>query len=316
MATIIFNLLGACVLFGLIWLASTEVIESVTRISLKAKVPPFMISFIFLGLLTSTTEISLAFNSHLNGVPEIAAGNLLGGIIVMFLLVIPVLAIFGGGVSVNNNYTRGELLFTLAMVTLPAGVYIDGKVSQLESFILLLAYSIPVALLLIRHRNAPAKRGRIANKIKNARIGTEVVKIIVAGAVLMFAADTLVGIVDSSAEVLGVSPFLLSLLSLSIGTNLPELVLVARAVMAGQKDIAIANYIGSALVNTLILGVLTFLNLDKPITTDFTKIFVFTVGGIILFFVFISTRKELSRSEGLILCCIYLSFVLSEILTS
>lgn len=311
---ILSNLGVAAILFVFIWIASSGIIGGVTKLSLKAKLPPFLVSFVLLGLLTSSTEISLAINSHINGLPEVSVGNLIGGIIVIFLLVIPVLAVFGNGIGTENNYSKLELLFTLAMITLPALFLFDGIISASESTLLIAGYLIPVIILVIRHHGVPKKKGRKPNSIKNTNISRELFKIVIAGGTLLFASDRLIDVVVSSANEMSISPFLISLLTLSIGTNLPEIVLVIRAVLSGQKDIALGNYIGSALANLFILGVLASVNTNMPITANFTKILFFTVIGIALFFIFINTKKQLSRKEGLVLLGIYAIFVATELI--
>lgn len=301
-------------LFVALWVSSSVIIKSVTKLSVKAKLPTFLVSFFLLGFLTSISEISVAISSYLDGVPQISAGNLLGGIIVMFLLVLPLLAILGNGISAESNYKPHELFITLTVLVLPALLFLDKQITPSEGYFLLGSYLIPVIILVAKNSDLPVKKGRIPNAVKSTNILLEIAKIVLGGVVLLYAADHLVDLLVISAQVLGVTPFILSLLTLSLGTNLPEIILVIKAVLTGNKEVALGNYIGSALMNLLILSFLAIANGGLSISADFTKIFIFTSIGLVLFFSFITSKNVLTRKEGILLLLLYVAFLWTELL--
>ncbi|WKZ24041.1 MAG: hypothetical protein QY312_00305 [Candidatus Dojkabacteria bacterium] len=301
-------------LFVALWVSSSVIIKSVTKLSVKAKLPTFLVSFFLLGFLTSISEISVAISSYLDGVPQISAGNLLGGIIVMFLLVLPLLAILGNGISAESNYKPHELFITLTVLVLPALLFLDKQITPSEGYFLLGSYLIPVIILVAKNSDLPAKKGRIPNAVKSTNILLEIAKIVLGGVVLLYAADHLVDLLVISAQVLGITPFILSLLTLSLGTNLPEIILVIKAVLTGNKEVALGNYIGSALMNLLILSFLAIANGGLSISADFTKIFIFTSIGLVLFFSFITSKNVLTRKEGILLLLLYVAFLWTELL--
>ncbi|MDD5470069.1 MAG: hypothetical protein PHO92_04715, partial [Candidatus Peribacteraceae bacterium] len=84
--------LHLCLLFlaaAVIWLLSGMLINATDRVARRYKRPGFAVAFFVLGFLTSIGEMSVAFNSTMQGVPQVSAGNLIGGSIVMFFLIIP-----------------------------------------------------------------------------------------------------------------------------------------------------------------------------------------------------------------------------------
>ncbi|HOY46808.1 MAG TPA: hypothetical protein PKU95_04215, partial [Candidatus Dojkabacteria bacterium] len=87
------NLLIAIFSFLGIYLGSELVVHAVLKISRRLHTSSFLVSFLLLGLISSLTEVSVAFNSYINQELEISVGNLLGAIVVLFFLVVPFLAI-------------------------------------------------------------------------------------------------------------------------------------------------------------------------------------------------------------------------------
>jgi cation:H+ antiporter len=115
------------------------------------------------------------------------------------------------------------------------------------------------------------------------------------------------------ADVFKISPFVISLIVLSIGTNLPELSLAIRSVLSGNKDVAFGDYLGSASANTLLFGIFTLLN-NGPVKEDNSQltIFVFIAGGLTLFYFFARSKNTISRAEGVIMLSAYILFIVLE----
>ncbi len=79
----------------MIWFGAGLIVTAASKFSQKLKLSPFAFSFVFLGILTSTPEFSVGLQAIADHDAEIFVGNLLGGIVVLFLVVIPMLAVFG-----------------------------------------------------------------------------------------------------------------------------------------------------------------------------------------------------------------------------
>ena len=78
-----------------IWFFGGKLVDSVSRISRKMNQSGFTTALFILGLLTSVSEISVMINSSISGTPQVSAGNVTGASIMLFLCIIPFLAIFG-----------------------------------------------------------------------------------------------------------------------------------------------------------------------------------------------------------------------------
>jgi cation:H+ antiporter len=297
----------------LIAIGSNLIVNTISELARRIKISPFILSFVILGALTSVTEMSVALNSYINKTPEVSVGNLLGGIVVMFLFVIPVLAITGNGIKLGHQYNRISLFVTLGSFVLPAIFFLDSYLQFREAIFLLAVYVLSVLLLFIGHKNhshIPVKK-----KLDKWYLFVGFFKVIIGGILLLLACDTLINEVLKIANSVGTSPFIISFLALSVGTNLPELSLVIRSVINGKKDIAFGNYLGSAAFNLVILAALAIANNRILVDANFLSILIFTIIGLGLFYIFILTKNNLSRREGLIILSVYIVFLAFEIFT-
>ena len=83
---------------------------------------------------------------------------------------------------------------------------------------------------------------------------TETVLLLLAGfALLMVGGELLVRGASRLAEELGLSPMLVGLVIVGLGTSTPELAASVQAALAGSPGIAIGNIVGSNLANTLLI---------------------------------------------------------------
>src|SRR3989338_7653254 len=92
-----------------LWLGSGLIVYSLDNIARRLEISAFAVSFFVLGFLTSLPEIAVGINAILDKTPEIFVGNLLGGQIIIFLLIIPMLAILGNGVILSHQLTASKL---------------------------------------------------------------------------------------------------------------------------------------------------------------------------------------------------------------
>lgn len=307
------HLLIYSVSFLLIWQGSGMIIQSVHAFSRKLKFSPFAVSFILLGLLTSVPEFSVGLQSVSERNPEIFIGNLIGGITVLFLFIIPLLAIFGKGISLKHELDVKTLAATLGVILAPSALILDGYVSNIEGFVMICLY---ITLLLIIER----KHG-IFDKENAKLLSTKVyspkdfLKLIF-GIGLVFVSSTL--IVEKTlffAELINIPAFYISLIVISLGTNLPEISIAIRAVISGKRDIAMGDYMGSAAANTLFFGVFTILSHGEVLTVgNYLTTFMFISTALFLFFVFSATKKYISQLDGLMLLTVYFIFLVMEFL--
>lgn len=298
--------------FVIMWIGSGLIVNSVSNFAKGLDFSPFIVSFFVLGITTSFPEIVVGVNSILKGTPEIFVGNLLGGVFYIFFFVIPFLALIGNGIKINRQITKKTIIFSIFIIIFPLLVISDKFIHPYEGFFALLTY----LSLFIFHKFKTDAFLRFKHLFFHNKINLflDTVKFIL-GLLSVYLSSSI--IVDKTiwfSQVFSLSPFLISLFAVSVGTNLPELFIAIRGVVSGHKEIALGDYFGSACANTLIFGILTLFNM-KPFSliNGFEVLFILMLLGFVLFYYFAMSDKNITKSEGFLLFLVYVSFVLFEL---
>ncbi len=297
--------------FFAVWYGAGFIIQPVVSIARFTRLPSFVLSFFLLGLLTSLPEISIGVISLTSDTPDVFVGTMLGGIIVMILGVIPLLGIIGNGVQFPWRMDTPHLLFYVATLLLPFVVLFNQQLEQFDGIVLLIWYGLLFLSLWKRKEPLEAKGKKTNLSIKKA--SAQFVRIAFGIGLLLIGSKVIVSTTMYLSTQFQISPFLVSLLALAIGTNIPEISLIVRSLIAKKKELALGDYLGSAVANVLLLGLFRFayqrpIDIPNHFLIRFSLFFV----GAVLFFLFASSKRRLSRSECAILLCLYMVFVVLE----
>ena len=295
-----------------IWLGSGFIVSSTSKFSSRLKLSPFIFSFAFLGLLTSTPEFSVGLQSISSGKSEIFVGNLLGGIIVIFLLVIPLLAIFGNGISLKNELENKTLLATLGIILAPALFMLDKRITTVEGVVLICLYL--GVLFMVQRKNGILDSNNTQLLNSKAYSYKDLLKILLGLGIVFVSSNIIVDKTLYFADLLSVSAFYIGLLVIAIGTDLPELSLALRSVISGKRDVAMGDYIGAAATTTLLFGIFTLLSNGEVLTVNnFAITFIFIAMALSSFYFLFRTKSYISRNAGFVMLGMYVLFVILEI---
>ncbi|MDD5710618.1 MAG: hypothetical protein PHV43_00750 [Candidatus Colwellbacteria bacterium] len=308
----IVNVLLYLASLAVIWFGAGLIIKSIDRIAHSLKLSSFAVSFFLLGILTSIPETAISATAIADHNPEIFVGILLGGTIVLFLLIIPFLAVFGGGIRINHDLSRENILLTLAVIAMPGLFVLDHRVTNLEGIALLASYAVLFYFLqrkhgILDHNSVEAMALKRYSFLDLLKVGLGV-------GIVFLSSQYIVNQTIALSQAFDISAFYISLLVLSVGTNLPELSLAMRAILSKKKDIAFGDYLGSAVVNTLLFGFFTLINDGEVLTINsFFITFLFILSGLGMFYFFSKSRRNISVREGVILFGVYFLFVIYEL---
>ena len=310
---IFFQVFFYFVSFLILWYCSGVIITSVERFAQKLKLSAFTVSFFILGILTSVPEFSVGINSIIDKTPDVFVGNLIGASLTLFIFVIPILAVFGKGVKMTHQMTEHDMIFALLVVAAPIFLIADNVLTRTESVFLILIYIILVYFI--------EKKKALVTAIKEMKhLGEKSMlinwlELILAVVIIFLTSRFIVNQTIYFSDYFHLSSFIISIVFLSIGTNLPEISLAVRSVIEGKKEVALGDYLGSSAANTLLFGILTFINGDRINVSNYSlRTLILTLFGLGVFYVFSQSKKEISQKEGKVLLLIYLLFIITQIL--
>jgi cation:H+ antiporter len=294
-----------------IWFGAGLIVSSIDRLSRRLKISSFAFSFFVLGMLTSIPEFAIGMTALAEGKPGIFVGNLIGGILVIFILIIPILAILGNGIKLHHRFNAKRLLFSFAVMLTPSFLVMDGRIDKLEGIIIIILYAF--LFYFIQREKGIFDMGN--NSILDIRVYSfrDMAKVLVGIAVVFVSSKLIVDNTLYFADILNVSPYYISLILLSIGTNLPELSIAIRAIMMKKRDVAFGDYVGSGAANAFLFGIFTILSPTEILPTNhFLITFLITVLALGLVFYFLKSKNDISRKEGILLLLLYIFFVIIE----
>jgi cation:H+ antiporter len=298
--------------FAAIWLGAGLIISAASKFSQKLRLLPFTFSFVFLGIFSSTPEFTVGLQAVASHNPEIFVGNLLGGIIVLFLVIIPLLAIFGNGISLKHELDHTLLLATMGVIVAPSIFILDKRVTNLEGIILVVLYLTLLYFVQRKHGIFDPNNTQLLNV--KAYSFKDIMKIFLGLGIVSVSSSVIVDKTIYFAQVLNTPAFYISLIVVALGTDLPELTLAIRSVLSGKKELAMGDYIGAAAVSTFLFGIFTLFHNGEVLTiSNFFVTYIFIVMALALFYVFFRSKQYISRNNGFVMLGLYVLFVIFEL---
>jgi len=300
------------------------VIIATRRLAKGAGANVFVISAIVLALGTSFPELFVGITSALEGNPELSLGDVIGSNIANMSLVMGLSALIAGSVIVRGNYLKREVFISFAAGLLPLILLLDGSLNRVDGLILLVIYGAYAASFFRSRFVEIAKEHeeenfayrfiRQFNHVDSEK-RKELVRLFLGIAVMLFAADMIVKLSVSLADIVNISSLVVGMVIVAIGTSLPEFAFSLRSLRKHQPSMFFGNLLGSTVTNsTLVLGVVALIH---PIQIgSVNKYFIATAAFALIyltFWYFIKSKHRLDRWEAGILLAMYVVFVVTVI---
>lgn len=297
-------------LFYLLGKSADIVVNRIRIMSERLGIHVFFLGII-LGLFTSLPEITIAVNSLVNHIPDVSLGNLMGGFIVLFGLIL------GTSVIVNRRvHTDGSLLHFAPMLCyffLPFLFLLDGEISRPESVVLVGAYFALLLHVYRSYKTAIPKDTQVI-KVRTVTILKDLFVILFGLIALALLSTGIVRLTEGFLREVHASQFLIGVLLFSVGTNLPEIIVAFRAWQKKMKDLTLSNLAGSALADPMVIGVLSFIEPYRlHVNGSFYIFMAFNALLFVLLGIFYKTGKVFSRGEGVVLLAVYIVFLYVEL---
>lgn len=302
-------LLGLSILWG----GAELLVKGAANLAIGIGIRPLIVGLTIVAMGTSSPELAVSLIAALRDTKELALANIVGSNIANIGLVIAVCAMIRP-LQIERAMFRQEVPILLIGTFAFAMMCLDGILNITDGIILLLGF---VAFLFFMVQSS--RKDRDAAKESNDFVDISGDP----GAMLkqvLFLFIGLIGLIGGShfiveaAEFIAVhfhiSPVVIGLSIVAIGTSLPELAISAVGTARGQADIAVGNAIGSNIFNTLFVIAIVAVITPIPVDMSVFKLhFPVMIGFTLVSVPMLWTRFKLSRWEGAILFVFYLAFL-------
>jgi len=304
--------------FGLVLLifAGDALVKGAVNVALRLGIPALIVSLTIVAFGTSAPELLIAISSILDGVPDIALGNVVGSNTANVLLVLGVPALLAT-LHTSEFDTRRSFVFMLAATVLFIAVCFWGTITW-TSGLILLAVLLFVLIDQARSALSHSKAGS-SNEDEEDVEGADpdmrwwkIIAYLVAGIIgLPVGAALLVENASTIARAFNISEAIIGLTLVAIGTSLPELATTVMAALRRQADVALGNVIGSNLFNLLAITGIASLVGPIPVDHEFLvfDLWVMLAASLVLI-PFVFFKVNITRVWGVGLTAVYIAYLL------
>lgn len=306
--------------FAIILALSTSLaLRAMKQLARATGLQRYALANLVLAMGTSFPELIVAIQSALAKEPSLSLGNILGSNIADLSVVIGGATLIGGSLAISKNVINSDIYYTFLIAAAPLLLLIDGQLNRLDGLLLLLLFAFwqTIALGKRKERQTIGILKRIKENLFNhrAKLSLLIAKLVIGLTGLLIAAHQLVGLAHSLAIQFKISPLIVGIFIIGLGSSLPELAVEARAISKKETAVALGDLLGSVVVNSsLILGLTALIypiNLVQPRLYFFTTIFFLIIFS--FFYLFVRTKAKLERWEGAILLMLYFILVAIEL---
>ena len=290
-----------------------------SSIAKRFQVPSIIIGLTVVAMGTSLPETAVSVTASLAGNNELAVSNAVGSNIFNLLVVIGFCALFTS-IPVEKDTIKKDIPFSAicAVLLLGLGICAIGDkagmtLGHIDGALFLVIFIIYIVALVKRalkdRKNAAAAVASTQEEeIKQLSVIRSILYIIGGGASIAFGGDLTVDSASRIATELEMSPTLIGLTIVSIGTSLPELVTSIVAAKKKEIGMALGNAIGSNIFNILmVLGIASAISPITFITENIIDISILLLVTLIVW-AFAASKKKIERKEGIIMLLIYAAY--------
>jgi len=219
----------------------------------------FAIGVTIVGFGTSLPELASSITAALDGQTAIVVANVVGSNITNILLIVGILAAFGGRIIIKRELIKTELpIFFISTVHFAAVIY-DGVVDRVEAFLLLGTFAAYIWYMFFEAR-ADDRVDLVKDGRRQHLEFKSVVFILLGITAVILGANYTVEMVINFATAFAVPIGLVSIAAIALGTSLPELFVSINAIKSGEQELAIGNIFGSNAFNILmVIGIPAFI---------------------------------------------------------
>ncbi|HLC79703.1 MAG TPA: hypothetical protein VJG83_04770 [archaeon] len=301
----------AALLLGFVILSASAkyALKKVMSISKHFGISEFIISFLFVGVVTILPEFSIGVVSALEGAPSFGLGIILGSNIADLTLVLGLVALLSNGLDLNRKVAEQSSIFLIS-VFLPLLLLLDGEISRVEGVILVLGFILYVIFILMDKRSHVKTRPQM-----HGNIALEFLLLLLSVGVLFLSGELITrAAIEISTEIF-VPLFFLGAM-IAVGTCLPELTFAIAAARNKRSELGFGDVLGNVFADAMAsIGVIAIISPIKPSYPQLAILGAAFMALAMLIVIFIIRKKHsISKVDGAALILLYIVFIIAQLL--
>lgn len=314
---------------GILYLGADWLIDGASEVARKFGIRPLIIGLTIVALGTSLPEFLLNLFAVAAEEDGLAIGNIIGSNIANIALILGVSSVLMP-LTFDGGALKKEYPIMLAVTGLFYMLALDGNIARTDGMILV-AGLVAFLVFVIKDSTGsssttntvtapPAEddplfvpHSGLKKWLHDEKTGPFMrILLIVAGmAALAIGARLMVEAAVSMAEMLSISPVIIGLTIVAIGTSLPELAASLMASAKEESDLSVGNILGSNLLNILfVIGVVAIIQPmevdDETLSLHMPVMIVFSL----LLFPLARRHHRLARPGGILLLSGFLAYMI------
>ncbi|MDH3339927.1 MAG: calcium/sodium antiporter [Nitrosopumilus sp.] len=291
--------------FGAEWLVKGSI-----AISNKLGVSQLVIGLTVVAFGTSAPELAVSVSSAMQGLSDVALGNVVGSNIVNMGAILGISAIVSP-IIVSKSAVRKEVLIMIGVSFLLLAIILDGKIDSIDGILLVVGIIVFVWYSYKSSKKDTDIEEIPVSQILQKNVFSKSVVFMIAGLLLLTGGSFLT--VDNAVIIgtsFGVSELFMGLTVVAIGTSLPELITSVVAARKGHADLSVGNIVGSNIFNIMaILGISSLISgitVSEQVLVDVGIMLAFSIVLIPI----MRSGFVISRKEGILLITGYVGYVI------
>lgn len=284
--------------------ASDWFIDSAEEIGLSFGISPFIIGLTIIAFGTSLPELATSVAAVLSGNSEIVLGNVVGSNITNIALVLGIITLIANPIKLDYNIWHIDMPYLWGSAFLLYFVVLDGRFTFFEA--LLFVVGIVVFLFY------SIKSDQDEEKKERVKLGPRPFVFLLLGGVLVWlGADYTIQAISGLSELAGISPEVIALSAVALGTSLPEVIVSVSAARKGKASLAVGNVLGSNIFNTyVVMSIPSFFG-ELVIPPNILAFSLPLMIAVTILFGIIANNKKITRWEGVLVLMFYAFYMVS-----
>lgn len=294
-------------LFAVLCVYADLAVKNIKIVASRLGLSLFSLGMI-LGLATSLPEFALGLSASFRNASDISVGNLLGGVMVIFGLILGLSLIINRRVATNGRLR--STIFIAGVLLLPLVLGLDGRLGNEDGLLIMAAYLL--LLFYLFYFNSREHNYHFALPVVDSGGAGQAILYAIIGVLTVIVSSN--WLIAASLRILDrwqMSGFFVGMVFFALGTNLPEIIISLNSFRRKAAELSLSHLISSAIANTGILGLVVFIRPARfTVDQNYWILFAGLFATLALFTVFYHTGKKLGRWEGAILATVYLLFII------